>query len=168
MATAPVGILFKISPTVGFAPSHGACRRVQVPSSNRVSAGISSFILRPPQGTVGWQLHPWGFSLRSLPRWASPHPTVPVGEFKFPARIESQLGFPPSSFDHRKEQWDGNCTPWGFSLRSLPRWASPHPTVPVGEFKFPARIESQLGFPPSSFDHRKEQWDGNCTRGDSL
>ena len=40
--------------------------------------------------------------------------------------------------------------------------------VPVGEHKSPARIESQLRFPSSSFDHRKEQWDGYCTRGDSL
>ena len=60
MATAPVGFSSGFSPTVGFAPSHCACRRSPVPSSNTVSVELPSFIHRLPQGTAGWLLHPWG------------------------------------------------------------------------------------------------------------
>ena len=47
-------------------------------------------------------------------------------------------------------------------LRFYLLWAAPHTTVLASDHRSPDRLETRLSFPPSSIDHRKEQWDGYC------
>ncbi len=91
-----------------------------------------------------------------------------------PLKFRAGISFRPSLLStrgpapHVHGRPKAKLTPKDSILRIFPRWASPHTTVLVSDPLYLDRIETRLGFPPSSIDHRKEQWYGYCISGLSL